>query len=218
MHLTVWVSMIPSVGVERRPAARRRRTATSRISRSNRPRSSQRRNQPYTVRHGGRCDGKARQGPPTRRCQTIARTTASVGVAASLRGGSAWSSQRATFFSAHCDTISFRRGSCRARCSFVHIHSHRRIRRTSSSITENEMGIEEHNCTQTGSKSLFGWIAAQIPVQPHKCSTFGLRGVAVRMHWSTAADQPKSYESCLTVVTLIEGCPRKRNSAKQALS
>jgi len=41
--------------------------------------------------------------------------------------------------------------------------------------------------------------------------------VAVRMHWSTAADQPKSYESCLTVVTLIEGCPRKRNSAKQAL-
>src|SRR5689334_12719376 len=38
------------------------------------------------------------------------------------------------------------------------------------------------------------------------------------MHWSTAADQPKSYESCLTVVTLIEGCPRKRNSAKQALS
>src|SRR5690349_8351894 len=66
-------------------------------------------------------------------------------------------------------------------------------------------------------KSLFGWIAAQIPVQPHKCSAFGLRGVAVRMHWSTAADQPKSYESCLTVVTLIEGCPRKRNSAKQAL-
>src|SRR5690242_1358019 len=54
-------------------------------------------------------------------------------------------------------------------------------------------------------QSLFGWIAAQIPVQPHKCSTFGLRGVAVRMHWSTAADQPKSYESCLTVVTLIEG-------------
>ena len=54
-------------------------------------------------------------------------------------------------------------------------------------------------------KSLFGWIAAQIPVQPHKCSAFGLRGVAVRMHWSTAADQPKSYESCLTVVTLIEG-------------
>src|SRR5689334_24287561 len=38
------------------------------------------------------------------------------------------------------------------------------------------------------------------------------------MHWSTAADQPKSYESCLTVVTLIEGCLRKRNSAKQALT
>ena len=37
------------------------------------------------------------------------------------------------------------------------------------------------------------------------------------MHWSTAADQPKSYESCLTVVTLIEGCLRKKNSAKQAL-
>src|SRR5689334_24832396 len=30
-------------------------------------------------------------------------------------------------------------------------------------------------------ESLFGWIAAQIPVQPHKCSAFGLRGVAVRM-------------------------------------
>src|SRR5689334_19295767 len=72
--------------------------------------------------------------------------------------------------------------------------------------------------TIIGTQSLFGWIAAQIPVQPHKCSTFGLRGVAVRMHWSTAADQPKSYESCLTVVTLIEGCPRKRNSAKQALN
>src|SRR5438309_4450193 len=153
MHLTVCVSMIPSVGVERRPAARRRRTATSRIRRSNRPSESQRRNQPYTVRHGGRCDGKARHGPPTRRCQAIARTTASVGVAASLRGGSARSSQRATFFSAHCDTISFRRGSCRARCSFVHIQSHRPVRRTSSSITENEMGIEEHNCTQTGSKT-----------------------------------------------------------------
>src|SRR5689334_24276975 len=67
-------------------------------------------------------------------------------------------------------------------------------------------------------ESLFGWIAAQIPVQPHKCSAFGLRGVTVRMHWSTAADQPKSYESCLTVVTLIEGCLRKRNSAKQALN
>src|SRR4051795_10582918 len=152
MHVTVCVSMIPRVGVERRPAARRRRTATSYIRRSNRPSESQRRNQPYTVRHGGRCDGKARQGPPTRRCQAIARTTASVGVAASLRGGSARSSQRATFFSAHCDTISFRRGSCRARCSFVHIQSHRPVRRTSSSITENEMGIEEHNCTQTGSK------------------------------------------------------------------
>jgi len=42
------------------------------------------------------------------------------------------------------------------------------------------------------SQSLFGWIGAQIPVQPHKCSAFGLRGVAVRMHWSTAADRPKS--------------------------
>ena len=73
------------------------------------------------------------------------------------------------------------------------------------------------HCIGQGIESLFGWIAAQIPVQPHKCSAFGLRGVAVRMHWSTAADQPKSYESCLTVVTLIEGCLRKRNSAKQAL-
>src|SRR4051794_35458423 len=153
MHLTVCVSMIPSVGVERRPAARRRSTATSHISRSNRPRSSQRRNQPYTVRHGGRCDGKARQGPPTRKSQAIARTTVSVGVAASLRGGSALSSQRASFFSAHCDTISFSRGSCRARCSFVHIQSHRPVRRTSSSMTENKKGIEGHNCTQTGSQT-----------------------------------------------------------------
>src|SRR3978361_1299719 len=153
MHLTVCVSMIPSVGVERRPAARRRSTATSHIRRSNRPSSSQRRNQPYTVRHGGRCDGKARHGPPTRRCQAIARTTASVGVAASLRGGSARSSQRTTFFSANCDTISFRRGSCRARCSFVHIQSHRPARRTSSSITEIKMRTEEHNCTQTGSEN-----------------------------------------------------------------
>jgi hypothetical protein len=153
MHLTVCVSMIPSVGVERRPAARRRRTATSRIRRSNRPSSSQRRNQPYTVRHGGRCDGKARHGPPMRRCQAIARTTASVGVAASLRGGSACSSQRATFFSAHRDTISFRCSSCRARCCLVHSQSHRPVGRTSSSITVNEMGIEEWNCTQTGSKS-----------------------------------------------------------------
>src|SRR3954470_573189 len=157
MHLTVCVSMIPSVGVERRPAARRRSTATSHIRRSNRPSESQRRNQPYTVRHGGRSGGKARHGPPIRRCQAIARTTASVGVAASLRGGSARSSQRATFFSAHCDTISFRHGSCRARCSFVHIQSHRPVRQTSSSITEiidNEMGIEEHDCTQTGSEQL----------------------------------------------------------------
>jgi hypothetical protein len=72
-----------------------------------------------------------------------------VGVAASLRGGSACSSQRATFFSAHRDTISFRCSSCRARCCLVHSQSHRPVGRTSSSITVNEMGIEEWNCTQT---------------------------------------------------------------------
>ena len=122
MHLTVWVSMIPSVGVERRPATRRRRIATSHIRRSNRPSPSQRRNQPYTVRHGGICDGKARHEPPTRRCQAIARTTASVGVAASLRGGSARSSHCATCFSAPRATISFRCGSCRTRCCLVLWH------------------------------------------------------------------------------------------------
>src|ERR1700759_2330526 len=67
-------------------------------------------------------------------------------------------------------------------------------------------------------ESLFGWIVAQIPVQPHKCSAFGLRGVTVRMRLPTIADQPKSYKACLTAVTLIGGCLRKRNSAKQALN
>src|SRR5689334_11432984 len=38
------------------------------------------------------------------------------------------------------------------------------------------------------------------------------------MDWSTSADTPKSYDWCLTVFPLIEGCPRKRDSAKQALS
>src|SRR5689334_10872611 len=155
MHLTVWVSMIPRVGVARRPAPRRRRIATSHIRRSNRPRSSQRRNQPYTVRHGGRCDGKARHGPPTRRCQAIPRTTASVGMAASLRGGSARSSHCATCFSALRDTLSFNRGSCRTRCCLVHIQSHRPVRRTSSSMTVIEMGVKEWNSTQTDSKLVY---------------------------------------------------------------
>ena len=49
--MTDCVSTIPSRGVCPRPTARRCRPATSHSSRSNKPRSSQRRNQPYTVRH-----------------------------------------------------------------------------------------------------------------------------------------------------------------------
>src|SRR4051812_50076053 len=64
MHVTVCVSMIPRVGVERRPAARRRRTATSYIRRSNRPSESQRRDQPYTLPPRGRGDGQAPPGAP----------------------------------------------------------------------------------------------------------------------------------------------------------
>ena len=47
---------------------------------------------------------------------------------------------------------------------------------------------------------------------------FQLRRVAVRMHRSTTTNQPKSCEPRLTTITLIGGCLRKRNSAKQALS
>src|SRR5690349_15735919 len=37
------------------------------------------------------------------------------------------------------------------------------------------------------------------------------------MHRSTTTNQPKSCEPRLTTITLIGGCLRKRNSAKQAL-
>src|SRR5689334_5828015 len=46
---------------------------------------------------------------------------------------------------------------------------------------------------------------------------FQLRRVAVRMHRSTTTNQPKSCEPRLTTITLIGGCLRKRNLAKQAL-
>src|SRR3954454_23556182 len=120
MHLTAWVSTMASVGPGRRPPLRRRRRATSRSRASNRPRSSQRRNQPYTVRHGGQPAGRLRQAPPTRRCHAIAPTTRRVGVARPLRGGSARSRQPAISSAARTDTNSFRRGSWRARCASVH--------------------------------------------------------------------------------------------------
>src|SRR3954454_5562985 len=75
----------------------------------------------YTVRQGRNVSGRARQLSPTRRCQAMARTTATYGVARPLRGGSTRSSHRATCATAFNDTISFRRASCRARCASVHI-------------------------------------------------------------------------------------------------
>src|SRR3954454_2597953 len=74
----------------------------------------------YTVRHGGQPAGRARQGPPTRRCQAIAPTTRRTGVARPLRGGSARSSHAAISSTARAATSPFRRGSCRARCASVH--------------------------------------------------------------------------------------------------
>ena len=82
--------------------------------------SSQRRNQPWTVRRGGQPAGRARQGPPTRRCHAIAPTTRRTGVARPLRGGSARSSHAAISSTARAATSPFRRGSCRARCASVH--------------------------------------------------------------------------------------------------
>src|SRR6185312_9778863 len=47
---------------------------------------------------------------------------------------------------------------------------------------------------------------------------FELRSVTVRMHRSTTTHQSKSFEPPTTDVALIEGCLRKRNPAKQALT
>ena len=98
------VSMMPRLGSGRLPAARRRRRATSHSRRSKNPNSSHLRNQPYTVRHAGKSPGRARQGPPTRKCQATALTTGRTGVAFPLRGGSARSSHRATSSTAQVDT------------------------------------------------------------------------------------------------------------------
>ena len=118
--------MMARRGMARRSAARRRTLAISISRASTKPKPSQRRNQPYTVRHrrrrspggkngeavpGGISDGKARHGPPTRRGQAIARTTATKGVAVRLRGASARASPRAISSSACTATISFRRAA-----------------------------------------------------------------------------------------------------------
>ena len=121
MHLTVCVSMTPRRGSALRPAARRRNRAMSHSRRSNIPKSSHLRNQPYTVRQAGKPRGSARQLPPTRMCHAIALTTERIGVARPLRGGSACSSHRAISSTAQTDTISFRHASWRIRCALVHI-------------------------------------------------------------------------------------------------
>ena len=69
----------------------------------------------------GKPAGKARQGPPTRKCHAIAPTTRRAGVARPLRGGSARPRHAALSSTAHAATSSFRPGSCRARCASVHI-------------------------------------------------------------------------------------------------
>ncbi len=120
-HFTVCVSMVASRGCGLRPTARRRSRARSCIICSNKPSDCQRRNQPWTVRQGGIPDGSARHPPPTRRCQAIARTTATVGVAPPLPGGSARSSHRATSRTACQEITCFRHAAWRARCRSVHI-------------------------------------------------------------------------------------------------
>ena len=104
MHLTDCVSMTARLGSARRPAARRRRRAKSHNKRSNNPSSSHLRTQPYTVLQAGNVPGRARQLPPARKCQAIARTTGNTGVARALRGGSARSSHRAISSTAQVDT------------------------------------------------------------------------------------------------------------------
>src|SRR4051812_10796454 len=148
MHLTACVSMMLRRGLALRPIARRRRRGTSSSKRSNSPSSSHLRNQPYTVRQGGPPGGSARHGPPMRRCQAIARTTAPYGVARPLRGGSARSSHRAIWPTACSDTISFRRASCRARCASVHIVP---LNQTTI-VTAGSDRDQAHRPTQTGSE------------------------------------------------------------------
>src|SRR4051812_69556 len=159
MHFTACVSTMASVGPGRRPPLRRRRRATSRSRASNRPSSSQRRNQPYTVRHGGQPAGRARQGPPVRKCQATAPTTRRTGVARPLRGGSARSNHAATSSTAHAATSSFRPGSCRARCASVHIPSSAPIPddHAPPSETPRSGGNRRPIRTQTGCQAYHPW-------------------------------------------------------------
>src|SRR4051794_8595972 len=168
MHFTAWVSMMASVGPGRRPALRRRRRATSRSRASNRPRSSQRRNQPYTVRQAGKPVGRARQGPPTRKCQAIAPTTRRTGVARPLRGGSARSNQAAISSTAHAATSSFRPGSCRARCTSVHIPSSAPIPddHAPPSETPRSGGNRRPIRTQTGCQTTLTFLQDRIGRKP----------------------------------------------------
>src|SRR4029078_5603324 len=131
--------------------AGRGRRATSSSKRSNSPCSSHLRNQPYTVRQCGPPGGSARHGPPMRRCQAMARTTAVYGVARLLRGGSSRSNQRATCATAFNDTISFRRASWRARCASVHICP---LTQTTK-ITVGSDRDQPNRPTQTGSERGF---------------------------------------------------------------
>lgn len=111
MHFTICVSMIAFRGSDLRPIARRRSQARSPIMRVDKPRSCQRRNQPYTVRYGGAFGGSARQPPPARRCHAIARISGRMRVHPPLLGGSARSSQAATSHMATSEIICFKRAS-----------------------------------------------------------------------------------------------------------
>ena len=114
MRLTDCVSLMLRLSPGLRPAAWRRKQATSHRSRSKPPSASHLRNQPYTVRHAGQSAGEARQGPPTRTCQAIALTTGNTGVARPLRDGLARSSHRALSSTARLDAIRF--GPLQRRC------------------------------------------------------------------------------------------------------
>src|SRR3954452_21049317 len=95
-----------------------------------------------------------------RKCQAIARTTALEGVARPLRGGSARSSHRATCPTACSDTTSFRRASCRARCTSVHIFP---LRQTTI-VTAASDRDQPHRPTQTGSQDnkVGPWVAEKL--------------------------------------------------------
>ena len=119
-HLTACASMVASVGPGRRPALRAAARHLPRQGVEQAQFSSQRRNQPWTVRRGGQPAGRARQGPPARRCHAIAPTTRRVWVARPLRGWPARSSRRAISSTAYLGTSPFGPGSCRARSASVH--------------------------------------------------------------------------------------------------